>query len=399
MGDFSNFKNITRINEILNHIDPLQNTINLSNNFIKKANLDVLPDNITNVCLDNNKVNMVSWDDRPWGTISIKNNNFDTGEFDGFECNKLILDNNDIREITFANCKINYLSIVNNNITNINFFDCYIKFLDLSANKINNIITLPLGLERLNIYGNKIKEISSKLCDSIIHLDLSDNRLKKIPNFPLSLKYLDLSKNNFESIDSSLIPTTLEYFDITNNNIKNNTELFKKLSSNIVKIYYDTDSEDEYCNKDKLTDEVSESSDSDLSSVKLNYQNKELLNGYKEIKIDSDSDSSSLENILDFENDEDINNAINEYRNEIEEHKDNEFRSLENNRIENVNFDNSHDLTNNIDNIISSRELMLKAAIERFRNNKKEEDIQKEMNKKVYLPLIPIKLKWNINLN
>jgi len=412
MGDFSNLNNISRINEILHYINPLENTIILNNNLIKKANLDVLPDNITNVFLDNNKVNMVSWDDRQWKTISIKNNDFDTGEFDGFESDKLILDNNDIKEITFANCKINWLSIQNNNITNINFFDCHIKFLDLSANKISNIITLPFGLEKLSLCGNKIKEISISLSDNINYLDLSDNRLKKIPNIPKSIKHLDLSKNMFESIDSTLIPTQLEYFDITHNKIKNNTKLFKKLSSDIVKIYYDTDSDDDKSddNNEKIYPELSISSESsesselsdgsDLSSIKLNYQKQQISNGYKEIKIDSDSDLNSVEYLDDFDNDEEINNVIKEYNesNNNNHNEDDNNKNIQSDKTQEFSTLDKQNLINDLDETISHRELMLRAAIYRFRNNG-EINPNNIKSKKEYLPLIPIELKWNINLN
>lgn len=410
MGDFSNFSNIIRINEILRFIDPLQNTINLNNNCIRKANLNILPENITNVYLNNNMVNVVSWDNRSWGTISIKSNNFDAGEFDGFECDKLILDNNEIKEITFVNCKINNLSIVNNFIVNINFFDCHIKSLDLSANKITNIITLPFDLEKLNIDGNKIKDISTKLSDSIIHLDLSDNKLNKIPNIPNSIKYLDLSKNNFESFDPSIIPTTVEFFDITDNKIKNNTKLFKKLSLNVEKIYYDSDSEDD--DNKLITDELLQSSEtseisnvSELSSVKFNYAKEKLFDNYREIKIESESESNSNieECFNDFDNDDEINNAISEYK---------KLQNLENIESEQINTENNlnlfndldndlnNDLNNDLDNVVSQRELLLKAAIDRFRNNNMNNiHLNVNTNTEVYLPLIPVKLKWDINLN
>ena len=414
MGDFSKHNTITRINEILSYIDSSQDTINLNNNVIKKASLDVLPDNIVNVHLDDNLVSQVIWDDRPWKIISLKNNNMDVGEFDGLNCDELILDNNDIKEITFVDCKINHLSITNNKITNINFFDCYIERLDLSVNKIQKIITLPSNLKILKLDSNKIREILISLSDTITYLDLSDNKFENIQDLPSFLTYLDLSKNNLKSINTILLSDTLEYFDITENKILNNTELFEKFQNKILKIYYDSDNENE--DYTKISDEISETSEmseisdmSDLSSVKLNYVNTHLSNNYRELKIDSDNDSnlnSNSNNYQDNFDDEEINNAINEYKNGIKEMENENENKNENKVIEanSLNISNKLDFnlsdeqehTNEFDNILNQRDLMIKAAIQRFRNNNTNQNIT--IKKKVFLPLENVELKWNINL-
>jgi hypothetical protein len=52
-----------------------------------------------------------------------------------------------------------------------------------------------------------------------------------------------------------------------------------------------------------------------------------------------------------------------------------------------------------IEEITNKRDLILNAAINRFRsnnNNYKDDNIN---NKNIYSSLIPIELKWNINLN
>lgn len=431
MGDFTRFNTTLRINEILPYIDLSQDTIILNNNFIKRASLQILPYHIVNVYLNNNSVSKVEWDDRPWKTICLKNNNMDVGEFNGLNCDKLILDDNDIKEITFVNCKINHLSIMNNKITNINFFDCHIERLDLSVNKIQKIITLPSNLKVLKLDNNKIQEILISLSDTIIILDLSDNKLEKIKNIPSFLKHLDLSKNNFKSFDPMLLPNTLEYFDITENKIYNNFELFNELRSKILKIYYDTDNEND--DDTKITDELSEVSElsdvSDLSSIKFNYLNEHLSNNYKELKIDSDNDSNSISNNhpSDFD-DEEINNAINEYKNGIKETEtENEHNYSGMNNMNNINImnntnndyikestieNNDFDINKNSqnklnlpseepdfnfdsNNILSQRDLMIKAAILRLRNKNKNNI---EIKKKVFLPLENVELKWNINL-
>ena len=158
MSDFSNIQ-VNRISDIIDKININSDTIILNSNGIRNARLDTLPSNITNIYLNDNILTEISWDDRNWGIISIKNNNFDTQDFSGLTSKKLFLDDNSIENITFINCNFDELSISNNNIKSINFFDCVIKELNLSVNKITEIITLPSGLVKLNCYGNKIKNI------------------------------------------------------------------------------------------------------------------------------------------------------------------------------------------------------------------------------------------------
>jgi hypothetical protein len=66
--------------------------------------------------------------------------------------------------------------------------------------------------------------------------------------------------------------------------------------------------------------------------------------------------------------------------------------------MEQFHLSNKLNFNNNIEYTLNQRELMLKAAINRFKNSENK-DIVEEICKQIYLPLIPIKLKWNINLN
>jgi hypothetical protein len=410
MGDFSNSNHIVSIKEIVSQIDLKQTTIKLNHNNIKKAKLELLPDNVLNVYMEYNLVDIVSWDVRNWGTISLKNNNFNTEEFDGFECDKLILDNNDIKIITFANCKINHLSIINNEITSINFFDCYIEVLDLSENYITNIITLPTGLKKLTLSSNKIQNFSTELPNGLNFLDISNNKLIQIPNISSTLKYLDLSKNKIKTFDPTMIPLTLDYFDITENKISNCNEKFTNLKDNIKNIYFDSDDENENNDDTNISDETSEITEfsdvSELDEIKLNYVNSHT-NNYREIKIDDDeSVSKSLngdDNSDPFFNDEEIENAINEYKNSLEEEKQQEseqISELPEKIADSINTQNKKNMNNAIGNL-NDREMVLRTALERFRNGGNSLDsIKKQVIvKNVYLPLIPIELKWNINLN
>jgi hypothetical protein len=418
MGDFSNIQVISKIEEIVNKIDYLTNTINLSSNCIKKADLDSLPVNIINVNLDDNILTKISWDDRNWDTISIKNNNFDTNEFTGLTCKKLYLDNNSIENITFTNCNFDELSIENNNIKFINFFDCVIKELNLSVNKITEIITLPSGLVKLNCYGNKIKNIFvEQFNPNIKYVDLSDNKLESIGKFPNGLIYLDLSKNKFKTFDTSILPNTLEYFDITENNISNNKELFGSLTSQ--KLFYDTDDDVIDTKSDSGSINSTESNASSDISIKLNKKFTSFENNYREL--------NSCEEFGDIIDDEDIANYIEEYKKEnstddnikwsvLSSSSDSNFLNFKNesetnnqetNNQEINNQETNNQETNNLESklakisndipeqkeFLTQRDIMLKAALDRFR-----ESNNNQILKTNYSKTIPIELQWNFNL-
>lgn len=385
MGDFSD-KHITSIKEILSNIDHQQNTVILNNNNIKRAKLELLPDNISNVYIDYNIVNLIQWDNRNWGTLCVKNNNLDTEEFDGLTCEQLILDNNNIKTMTFANCKINNLSIVNNEIISINFFDCYIEKLNLSHNFITNIITLPSGLKELKLSSNKISSFLTELNDDLIYLDISENKLDKIPNLPSTLKYLDLKKNKIEMIDISKIPMTLEYLDIMQNKIKNCDKIFNDLKDNITEIFYDSDDENYDSNS---TTTINSSEISELDEIKLNYINS-FQNNCGEIKIDDDNNDDC---------DDDIERVFNEYRNELEQ-KDKEYEYC--NIMTNNNSSDEDNISFDAKPMLNHREILFKMALDRFRmdhNNNLRHNIENKIIRKIFLPIIPVELKWNIKLN
>lgn len=422
MGDFSQFNNITRINEILHCVNYTTDTINLSNNAIKKGKINLLPDNVLNVNLNYNIIDSIIWDDRKWGTLSFEYNNIDVNEFEELECETLILDNNSIDNITFINCKIKNLSLSNNKIENINFFDTYIETLNLSKNHMTKIITLPNSLKKLILDNNKIKEINIMLSDEIEHLNLSHNKLKNILNIPQKIKYLDLSKNKLNFINVNLLPSTLEYLDISCNKIPNNTELFENVKNSVDKLFYDTDVEnnDESDNDSSTTtsklSESSESSEfsklskvSELSEVKLNYKNLiQNTNNFREIKIDDDDGDE-------FSMDDEIANAINEYEDELNEKKNE--NDIMNDNFWNCDMDlndlNSNEYkmnnkkysgqSNYLHNLTNKKNLMSMTTMEKYRNYSNNginlSDARNMLKENVYLPLVPVELKWNINLN
>ena len=410
---FSNL-NILKISEIINRIGQEFDSINLNNNLIKKAKLEILPTNIFNINIDNNYINEISWDDRDWGTISMENNRFETSQFEELNCKSFILDNNNIEDITFVNCVIEQLSIVNNRIRSINFFDCKIKKLDISSNNIKEIITLPEGLIIFKCSSNYLTNISAKFEDTLKYIQLSDNLLNSIPKLSTDLLFLDLSKNKFKNFNIDNLPGSLKCFDISENDIPNCKEIFGKL--NIEKLSYDINSDDDF--KDGHNSDYSSDTDSSLS-VQLNYKfnsfhskqinmNENVLNDdlidddeitnaleeYQElIKNNSDdaindkkqsisSDSSDLSNSNDFLSGINLDDFVK---------KDGKYIVYTNNDTANIEQDND---TANIEQESSQRNLMLTAAIERF----KESDKQNFILKKNYPPTIPVTLQWNFNL-
>ena len=73
----------------------------------------------------------------------------------------------------------------------------------------------------------------------------------------------------------------------------------------------------------------------------------------------------------------------------------NELNPNSQNRL-NINSSDEKEFTNGIDNILNQRDLMIKAAIQRLRNNNTNQNIT--IKKKVFMPLENVELKWNINL-
>ena len=244
------------------------------------------------------------------------------------------------------------------------------------------------------------------------------------------------SKNCLTSFDANLIPSSLDYLDITNNEISNNTILFGELQ--ITTLYYDTDNENKnkHQNNTKISDAKSEletsSTNSDLSSIKLNF----LKHYYESNEINVEDDEVD---------DEEINNAINEYENDNKDignnniGGDNSNDEMENNSnaliscepnstpfqiavLENTTSmtHDAHDACDACDEQLSyrqinhqlysndiqnQRDLMLKSAIERFKNrNSENNNFNSYMNnniknnEKVYSRIIPVELKWNFVL-
>jgi hypothetical protein len=97
-----------------------------------------------------------------------------------------------------------------------------------------------------------------KLSDTIKKLDLSNNLLEEIEFLPNNLEKLELNDNRLTIFNKDLLSEDIKYLDITKNYIKNNSELFKDIQSEV--LYYDTDEDED------------SDSDSDISIKFTNYK-------------------------------------------------------------------------------------------------------------------------------
>jgi hypothetical protein len=276
---------LEKVSQINNKIDVLE----LSENSISVIDLDRLPEQFKHINLSNNSIKNILWGRKKWGTLKLSNNGLDYEMINGVTCEKLDLTDNFISDITFIHCEIGELILTNNSLKEINFIECKIRKLNLSLNKLTEITNLPEGIVELNASSNKIHEIFD-LPNSIMFIDLSENLLKSLPNIPENIFKLDLSYNKFKTFNISTLPESLDYFDITNNQISNAEVIFDSIKNKIDTIYYD---EEKY----NQINESIRNSTTDGNIEKIGKQSPILLtdnNDDKENVSDTDTDEISL---------------------------------------------------------------------------------------------------------
>ncbi len=283
-----NNKDIENIEQILDSL-PNQyasiNVIDLSNNKIKVANLDMFPQYITNVNLQCNLISDINWDDRKWGTISLRDNSIDFEEISNLNCKRLDMSQNIIEDITFMDCEINELILEDNKIKILNFVNCKINKLVISKNKISEITHLPEEIIHLVANKNRIKKVC-ELPDSILILELGHNLIDSLTNIPINLVKLDLSYNVFTQFDIAKLPKEImDYFDISHNKVTNNEETFGILKKHIEELYYDDDVQNETKNDNTSNNSINTTSSG--TSILTSSNSKSLD------KSDSNSDSDS----------------------------------------------------------------------------------------------------------
>jgi hypothetical protein len=259
---------ISNLNELKEFINSGLETIILNFNNIIVCDLNELPNNIENIIIENNMIEIeeINFNKHKWNKIVLKNSNIkninkknEINEINDLTCNILDLSENELSSIIFNNCKINELYLSESNIEKICFNNCEILKLDLSNNRLEEIIdkNFPDNLIKLDLSNNLINKVG-RLSDTIIKLNLSNNLLEKIEILPKNLEKLELNNNRLTTFNNNLLSSDIKYFDITDNCIKNNSELFKDLQSE--QLFYDTDEEDD------------SDSDSDISIKFTNYK-------------------------------------------------------------------------------------------------------------------------------
>lgn len=240
-----NYKNkfIERIEDVVDKLPSSSyiTVIDLADNEISDANISLFPGYITNINLENNSLDSITWDDRDWGTIKLNNNCIDFEEINNIKCKRLDISDNKMEgDVTFINCEIDELNVSDNKIKAINFVECKIKKLNVSSNYIYEITHLPEDIIELNASNNRISELCI-LPDSMIILDVSNNKLDSIKNIPSNINKIDLSKNKLISFDFDNVPSNLDYLDITYNPIPGIKDVISKVK--IEQFFYDTKNE------------------------------------------------------------------------------------------------------------------------------------------------------------
>ncbi len=294
-------KNISSIEEILKDLPEVStvNVIVLSNNKIKDAKLDLLPNYIRSVVLDNNLIESITWDDRNWALIKLDNNLIDFQEINNLKCRKLDISSNKMEEdLSFVNCEIGDLNVSNNKINVVKFDNCTIQKINLSNNGIIVIDELPKQIKELNASNNQIIQVCH-LPDSLFVVELSNNKLAMIENVPRNINKLDLSNNLLLVFDFLFLPTNLDYLDLSNNQIPNIKQQFEKCK--IEQLFIDGNKSIE---SDEKVD-VIQTIQKDVETVNSNTQSEKLIDSdddislvykYKEeksSKTESNSDSES----------------------------------------------------------------------------------------------------------
>ena len=133
---------------------------------------------------------------------------------------KLDLSINKIEHINNLSENINLREIIlgDNLIADITGLPISITYLNICKNKIEYIdLTVYKKLTVLKAYSNSIKLIVDVFPETLEYVDLSQNNLKTTPIFTKNVSYLDLSHNNLEEFPKFDNIDSLQYLDILTN--------------------------------------------------------------------------------------------------------------------------------------------------------------------------------------
>ena len=239
---------------------PFYNSICLSNNNIENMELNIIPDNYTEVDLSHNIISNISLDNIRRKKIDLSNNSIKELIIRDLVCETLNLSNNNILDIRIIDSKINFLDLNTNNIKTVTFINTSVCELDLSVNKIEYFDSYPKDIETMSLFANKLYGLA-KMPNTIKKIDLSNNKITDINYIPSELVGLDISYNAIQSIDVNILPDTLAYLDLSHNKIQD-TNIFNFLG--IEKCIYDKNMENKkFIKSIEISDDSEEWNDVD----------------------------------------------------------------------------------------------------------------------------------------
>ncbi|AME09087.1 MULTISPECIES: pneumococcal-type histidine triad protein [Gemella] len=255
LKDYPNLKLVAAAGNNIKNIDVLKNlknleSLNLDNN--KISDISALKDltHLKAVSLENNNITKLdAFNNKPeLSRLFLSNNG-------GLEL--ATLKNNNLEQLTVNNCNIRDLSVVsnlpklknlvannnkistlshlknaksldsvevnNNNIDRLDFENNTITSLEIKNNKLDNINNIHklTSLENLDASDNEISELPTNKHNKLVNLTLSNNKITTLENVNnlTALKYLTMSNNYVSTLVLKEKNKTLEYLDISHNNI------------------------------------------------------------------------------------------------------------------------------------------------------------------------------------
>ena len=255
LKDYPNLKLVSAAGNNIENIDVLKNltnleSLNLDNNKIKDISALQDLNHLRAVSLENNNITKLD-------ALSSKNEleRLFLSNNSGLEL--VTLKNDSLEQLTVNNTNIRDLSVVsnlpklkkivandnkittlshlknakvlesvevnNNKIDSLDFENSTITSLEIKNNKledINNIHKLS-ALENLDASGNKITDFPSNKQNKLINLTVNNNVIRSMENINnlTALKYLTMSNNYVSTLALKEKNKTLEYLDISHNNV------------------------------------------------------------------------------------------------------------------------------------------------------------------------------------
>lgn len=319
---------------------PLYNSIILSNNNIENMEINILPNNYRDIDLSKNNIHNMTLENVNRQKVNLSFNKITEIIIRNSEFEILNLSNNNIKEITIIDSKIDFLDLNTNSIEVVTFINTTVFELDLSINKIKYFDFYPKSIESMSLFANKLQGISN-MPDSIKKIDLSSNKLTELTYVSKNLNGLDISNNLIKTFDPSILPKTIDYFDISHNKI-DDTSIFNSLE--IVNCTYDKKNYKTMNNSD--SDSVKKTTKKNITSIEISDDSSEWDDLDDEIDEDALPDIESDESSVTTEEEVDLmsyikkingEKSIDIYQKETHiEHQDNDDGNISDDEISKI---------------------------------------------------------------